>query len=210
MTRYGALLPQGGVANVTVDTSAWEIGPQVVTLTLRFYNDATSALVEKQHDHAISGYANQGLCKGSVIDVPVTFPASAPANGTLEFFATGHGSEEEQFFSRHFDVLVDGQPLATVYVFPYTYAIQGFYDPYPNPYVELNNQVIHPAQWWTAQRALDVAGVHTGPGEIPPYRLQLNADQLALLSGARTVEVRAQSVYNCVWITSLSFLLDDA
>src|SRR5438094_2700317 len=94
MTRYGALLPQGGVANVTVDTSAWEIGPQVVTLTLRFYHDATSALVEKQHDHAISGYANQGLCKGSVIDVPVTFPASAPRNGTLEVFATGHGSEE--------------------------------------------------------------------------------------------------------------------
>jgi hypothetical protein len=199
MTRYASLLPQGGQADVTIDTSSWEIGPQYVTLTLSFYDDITGVLVEPAWDHAVSAYANRGLCQNSVISVPVEFPV-ASSKGTLEFFATGHGAEEEQFFSRHFDILVDGEPLTSVYVFPYTYAILGFYG---------GNDAQHPVMWWTGQRALDIAGVHTGPGEIPPYRLQLSAEQLAMLSGASTVEVRAKEVYSCLWITSLSFLLDE-
>lgn len=199
VTRYASLLPQGGEGRVTVDTSAWEIGPQFVTLTLRFYNDPTSAVVEHR-DQAVSGYANRGLCKDSVITQSVSFGASHKTSGVLEFSATGHGSEEEQFFSRHFDILVGGHPFASVYVFPYTYAIVGFYG---------GNDAQHPVMWWSAQRAADVVGVHTGPGEIPPYRLTLDAAQIDLMQGDKTVEVRAVSVYNCVWVTSLSFLLDE-
>lgn len=201
MTRYASLLPQGGKARVTVDTSAWEIGPQYVTLKLHFYDDATSMLVEPAAAHAVSAYANRGMCRGTVITTPgVAFPESAATSGTMEFFATNHGNEEAQFFSRHFDVYVDGEILTRVYVFPYRYAWLGVYG---------GNDVAHPVMWWSAFRVLDVAGVHTGPGEIPPYRLQLDEDQLAMLAGARTVEVRAQGVYNCLWITSLAFLLEE-
>lgn len=199
MTRYASLLPEGGVGRVTVDTSAWEIGPQFVTLKLRFYNDPTSAFVEER-DQAVSAYANRGMCKDSVITTTASFGAGAKQSGVMEFFATGHSSEEGQFFSREFEILVDGQPFASVFVFPYRFAFVGFYG---------GNDAEHPVMWWTAQRAADVVGVHTGPGEIPPYRLSLNADQLALLEGDKTVEVRAVSVYNCLWITSLSFLLDE-
>lgn len=202
VTRYASLLPQGGKARVGIDTSAWDqpAFAQFVTVKLHFYDDATSALVEPAADVVVPVTRSVGMCQGSVATRAVEFPATPQSDVTLEFFASNHGDEEAQFFSRRFDVVVDGEVLTQVYVFPYRYAWIGAYG---------GNDDLHVAMWWSAFRALDVLGVHTGPGEIPPYRLQLDAEQSAKLVGAKTVEVRAQSVYGCVWITSLSFLMSE-
>jgi hypothetical protein len=204
MTRYATLLPPGARVDVAAATGEYDeapyVGYQHVWVTLDFYaEDASTPLVEPRWPFETSVYTSRGMCANTLIDVPVTFPAAPWSKGKLEFFATNHGSEEAQFSSRHFDVLVDGQLLTTVYTFPYRYAFIGFYG---------GDTTEHPVMWWSVHHALDIAGVHTGPGEIPPYRLDLNADQLAKLHGAKTVEVRAGNVYNCIWITSLNFLLD--
>ena len=195
-TRYASLLPQGGSAVVTVDTSAWDACTysQHVFLTLRFYDDPA------QPDPAASSVANWGstaVCGKAKETRAVQFPATAPARATLEFFASNHGAEEAQFYGRSFSVRVDGHEVANFTTLPYTYAILGIYG---------ENQRAHPLMWWTAQRGLDVVGVHTGPGEIPPYRVTLTEAETALLTGARNVEVYS-STGGCIWFTSASFLL---
>ena len=199
-TRYASLLPQGGTVTITIDTSAWDCGypySQHAYLTLRFYDDPA------QPDPAASSVSNWGsaaVCGKAKETRAVQFPAQAPGRATLEFFASNHATEEAQFFGRYFSVRVDGQEVANFTALPYTYAILGFYG---------GNDVQHPLMWWTAQRGLDVVGVHTGPGEIPPYRVTLTGAEAALLTGARNVEVYA-STGGCIWFTSASFLLYDA
>lgn len=198
-TRYASLLPQGGNATISVDTSAWDCGyvfSQHAYLTLRFYDDPA------QPDPTASSVANWGstaVCGKAKETRSVAFPATAPKRATLEFFASNHGEEEAQFYGRYFSVRVDGVEVANFTTLPYTYAILGFYG---------GNAVQHPLMWWTAQRGLDVVGVHTGPGEIPPYRVTLSESETALLTGARDVQVYSQTG-GCIWFTSASFLLYD-
>lgn len=196
-TRYASLLPQGGVAPVSVATDAWDrpAFSQHVTLTLRFYDDPA---VPEAPASSIAAWGSSAACGKSKETRVVTFPQTAPTEATLEFFATNHGDEEANFYGRYFSVRVDGVEVANFSALPYTYAILGFYG---------GNDVQHPVMWWTAQRALDAAGVHTGPGEVPPYRVTLTGADAALLHGARNVQVYS-SVGGCIWITSAAFLLD--
>ncbi|HWH08526.1 MAG TPA: peptide-N4-asparagine amidase [Candidatus Thermoplasmatota archaeon] len=198
-TRYASLLPQGGTATVTVDTSAWDACSysQHVFLTLRFYDDP---VVPDPSASAVANWGATAVCGKAKEARQVQFPATAPERATLEFFASNHGTEEAQFYGRFFSVRVDGVEVANFTVLPYTYAILGFYG---------GNDLQHPLMWWTAQRGLDVVGVHTGPGEIPPYRVTLSEAETALLTGARSVEVYA-STGSCIWFASASFVLYDA
>lgn len=198
-TRYASLLPQGGQATVTVDSSAWDCGypvSQHAYLTLRFYDDPA---VPDPAAASVANWGSAAVCGKAKETRGVQFPATAPARATLEFFASNHAEEEAQFYGRYFSVRVDGAEVANFTVLPYTYAILGIYG---------ENDRAHPLMWWTAQRALDHAGVHTGPGEIPPYRVSLNATEAALLTGARDVQVYS-STGGCIWFTSASFLLYD-
>lgn len=195
-TRYASLLPQGGQASITIATDAWDqpAFSQHAYLTLRFYDDPA------QPDPAASSVAAWGsrdACAKSRETRTLTFPDQAPERAVLEFFASNHGDEEAQFTGRYWSVRVDGVEVANITAFPFTYAILGFYG---------GNDVQHPVMWWTAQRALDVAGVHTGPGEVTPYRAELSAAEVALLQGATDVEIYS-NVQGCVWITSAAFLL---
>lgn len=208
MTRYASLLPQGGTADIAVDTSEWTGGKQHVWVTLNFYDDATSALVERPATSVIPVYQSGGICGTDGRSAPltvtnVTFP-SGP-NATVEFFATNHGREEGYRLSTSFDIVVDGKVVTTVVATQYRYAWIGIGG--PQPYA---NDVVHKAVWWSVFQALEVAGVHTGVGEIPPYRLALDASQMALLpAGTHTVSVQAHGLYDCVWITSLNFLMEN-
>jgi hypothetical protein len=94
-------------------------------------------------------------------------------------------------------VLLDGQEVATAHAMPYVYALAG---------LEGGNKTVHPVLWWTAQQYLDKAGVHTGVGEIPPYRVSLPADVVSRLRGTHRVQVSVEG--RGLWITSLSLLLD--
>jgi hypothetical protein len=206
VTRYASLLPPGGTAVVGASTSEWDEaqyapGYQHVWVNLSFYEDPAASLSEGAATSVVPVYANGGICGSGGVSPPLTvsnvaFPASP--NATLEFYATNHGGEEGYKLSHSFDVLVDGHLLTTVYATQYRYAWIGQYG---------GDETIHPVVWWSAFQALDIVGVHTGVGQIPPYRLALDASQMALLSsGTHTVTVQAHGLYDCVWITSLSFL----
>jgi hypothetical protein len=206
VTRYASMLQPGSVVAIGAATSEYDqaglyTGAQHVWVNLSFYEDPAASLSEGAASAVVPAYTNGWICGsqgvGTSIAVSnVTFGPSA--NTTLEFYATNHGSEEGYVMSRHFDVAIDGHPLTTVYTFPYRYAWVGQYG---------GDQTIHPVVWWSAFQAADVAGAHTGVGQIPPYRLALDASQMALLSpGPHTVTVTGAGMYNCEWITSLAFL----
>ena len=91
---------------------------------------------------------------------------------------------------------VDGTEVATARAMPYLYALLGF---------ENGNSTLHPPMWWTAQQAMDKAGVHTGVGEIPSYRATLPVDVVAKLTGNHAIEVTLDG--KGLWITSLAFLV---
>lgn len=207
VTEFASLLPQGETAPVTLLADSW-VGALVYNVWLKFYQDPVG-LVTTPDDFAKGAFLWQWLCaNGARRTTTVEFPADAPLTGTIELTASGHGNEE--FFwqvnpqrLRTFHVLVDGVELATIHPLPYTYAFLGFYEP--------TGSLVHGPMWWTAQRALDVAGVHTGVGEIPPYRVEVVAENLGLLTGTRTVELVMDGGTNgaCAWITSVSFLTDE-
>ncbi len=212
ITEYAALLPPGGTANVRLDLGTY-VGAWLGTLKLEFYDDEpTAALVAPPHDAALGSFLLNGLSgDGSVLTTTTTFPAAAPEAAVVDLTVTNHGPDEAIFAGRTFHVFVDGREIATMRPAPYTYAILGFGASNANqactgPATTPTGQTINGAMWWTAQQALDPAGVHTGPGEIPPYRAQVDAADLPLLTGTRTVEVR-QEGGDPNWVTSLSFLL---
>jgi hypothetical protein len=209
VTRYASLLPAGGTAVVGASTSEWDqaglyTGAQHVWVNLSFYEDPAASLSEGAATSVVPVYTNAGSCGSSAGTSPpqswanVTFPASP--NATLEFYATNHGNEEGYKLSHSFDVLVDGHLLTTVYATQYRYAWDGVYG---------GDTTVHPIVWWSAFQVLDVVGVHTGVGQIPPYRLALDAQQMALLpQGKHTITLQPHGLYDCVWITSLSFLME--
>jgi hypothetical protein len=148
----------------------------------------------------------------------VAFAASPPAAADVELTLSGHGPEEFWYqgadhLPRSFDVVVDGTAVATATTLPYTYAQLGFGNANANtacsgPGNSVVGDTLHPVMWWAAQRALHLAGVHLGVGEIPPYRASIDAALLPLLAGTRTVEV-VQHGGAATWVTSLTVLLND-
>lgn len=219
VTRYASLLPAGAEVPVQTTLSTY-VGALLATLQVEFYRDGepTAALVESAYDRVVPAFLWSGHCAdGNRLARAVAFPHEAPTRAVLELTTTGHGGQvfipppgppdswSEEFWYAHsptprvFRVAVDGVEVGTAVAMPYVYALAGF-----------NNQgggSQNQAVWWTAQRALNLAGVHTGAGEIPAYRAELPAAALPLLSGARTVELSAENGA-CVWISSVTFLLD--
>ncbi len=204
ITEYSALLPEGGTADVGLYLGTW-VGALRATLRLHFHADEpTSLLVGRPADDVVPGmlFVWRG---GGTVSRPVAFPGTIPTMATVEFFASGHGSEEfwytDSVLPRVFEIHVDGTMVMRAVAMPYVYALLGFSGSFGN--------TVHGPMWWTAQQGLDIAGVHTGVGEIPPYRATItDPDVLGLLSGDRTLEVK-MGIQECCWITSVGFLLYD-
>ena len=213
ITEYASLLPPGGTANLRLNLDTY-VGAWLGTVKLEFYGDEpTGALVARPWDRIDGAFLLAGLHgTGSTIQTTVNFPALPPVAATVDLTVTNHGADEAMFANRSFRLYVDGREIATMQPVPYTYAIVGFGAANANsacsgPATTPSGQQVNGALWWTAQQAGDPLGVHHGPGEIPPYRAQVAAADLALLTGASTVEVRQDSGQS-VWVTSLAFLLD--
>lgn len=219
VTRYASLLPRGDAVEVRTRLDSW-VGALVSTLRFEFYpaDEPTSAGVEAPYDHALGAFQWRGHCaNGGRLSSMVQFPDAASSRGVVELTTTGHGGQlfipppgppnswSEEFWYAHsptprvFHVLVDGEEVATAVAMPYVYALAGF--------SSQGGGSTNTAVWWTAQKLLNLAGVHTGAGQIPAYRMTLAPDALPLLTGERVVELYAENGA-CVWITSVAFLLD--
>lgn len=212
VTRYAALLPQGGVVRVEGYTDTY-VAAMSITLKLRFYDDPTGLLATSA-DEVVNVQRFGGLCTSTSFTRSVDFGAGVPAGATLELFMSGHGAEEfwfqQQGGPRIVRVWVDGTEVATAVMLPYTYAFLGFAG--GNGQAGPTEMLIHQAMWWTAQQGLDKAGVHVNSGEIPPFRATIHSDELPLLTGVRDVRISMESttsaVVRCTWTTSAAFLLD--
>ena len=215
VTRYAALLPQGGSALVEGYTDTY-VAAMSITLKLRFYDDPTGIiLATSSADEVVGVQRFGGLCTETSFTRSVDFGAGAPAGATLELFMSGHGAEEFWFQNsggpRIVRVWVDGTEVATIVMLPYTYAFLGFAG--PDGTAGPQEVLIHQAMWWTAQQGLDKAGVHVNSGEIPPFRATIHPDELPLLAGIRDVRISMEAAFenpvHCTWTTSASFLLDN-
>ncbi len=219
VTRYAALMPAGATVDTLTMLGTW-VGALRATLRVEFYGPAepTAAAVEGAHERVVGAFLWNGHCaNGARLARAVEFPASPPSSAIVELTTTGHGGQlfipppgpsnswSEEFWYAHsprlrtFHVLVDGIEVGEAVAMPYAYALAGF--------SEGGGGSTNTLVWWTAQRALNLAGVHTGAGEIPPYRIALPPTVLPLLTGQRTVELYAENGA-CVWISSVAFLLD--
>jgi len=219
VTEFASLMPRGGIADVGLSVGSF-VGEVAASVRVLFYaHDPTAALVRPPASAVIAPFALRELDgDGQRLTAPATqFPSAPPSSADVEITLSGHGDEEFWYQSndptpRTFDVVVDGTTIATATALPYSYALLGFGGPNANiacsgPGNSAEGDLLHPLMWWTAQRVLDLMGVHLGVGEIPPYRAHVTAKQLALLRGARTVEV-VQHGGTARWVTSLAFLLE--
>lgn len=212
ITEYASLLPAGASTQVTLELGSY-VGAQSGSLAIELYQDEpTAALVRAPASRVVGALDGAGLMgNGKVVGADVDFGDAVASRAIVDLTLSNHGAEEALFANRVFHILVDGREIATARPMPYTYAILGFGAANANsactgPATSSTGDTVHPVMWWTAQQAADVAGVHTGVGEIPPYRAEVDAADLALLTGARRVEV-VQQTGNAVWITSLAFLI---
>lgn len=208
VTEYAAALGSARPVELTTHVGTY-VGSHAVTVHLEFY-----AGVERVYAPAralVGAFATAGV-EPEHEDVTrhtavarTRFPAKAPASARVELTTSGHLQGGEFWYLPDrgsttppvFRLLVDGTEIATAHAMPYVYALAGF---------QGQNTTAHPVVWWTGQRLLDSAGVHTGTGEIPPYRATLPADALPLLTGARSVELTVDG--KGLWISSVTFLLD--
>lgn len=189
---------------------------QISTVRFDFYADEPTASrfqFARQAIPAITGrwLDGHGCREEAVVDL-----GSGPqSTSTIDITLSGHGSEEfwfcaacnsnEEVVPRAFHVLVDGTPIGRAISLPYVYALAGFTQrDTPHP--------AHPVLWWTAQREMDKLGVHTGVAEIPPFRLEVPADKLALLRGERRITLiqdgGARRGYTGGWYASIRVLQD--
>lgn len=205
VTEHASLLPPGGSSNVSLFYGTY-VGAPSITVTLDFYDDPSAALVRAPADHVVRPFAWRYFGgNGATLAGTASFPAATPASATVELYLSGHGDAEFWYqygtpVPRTFHVFVDGVEIGQAKAMPYVYALVG---------VEggtIWNDVVHPAVWWTAQRGLDEAGVHGGVGEIPPYRAEVPAEFLPLLTGDKEVKVVQQGLTG-YWITGLDFLV---
>jgi hypothetical protein len=192
------------------------LGSQISTVRFEFYDDEPTAQY-----FAPAGTVRPVVTYGSLngdgcsVAGEVDFGEAAPGSAVLDLTISGHSSEEfwwcaacnanNEIDPRQFHVLVDGVELGKVVSLPYVYALAGF-----ETDAEGNQDPAHGPVWWTAQQALDRAGIHTGVGEIPPFRVEVPAENLELLQGDRTIEVIQENGPENAgvgrWITSLRVL----
>lgn len=203
VTEFASLLPQGQQVGIIANTGTYAGDGQWVTVKLEFYAaEPTKLAVKAPAASVVPAWYYRGLCAfGSGLAQTVEFPADAPADATAEILLSGHGTDEfwwETTVQPVFRLLVDGQEIGQVYPAPYLYAFIGFYG---------GDYTLHPYMWWTAQQGLDIAGVHTGVGEIPPYRVSILPTDLPLLTGARTVQLVGENG-SCYWPSSVHFLMN--
>jgi len=200
VTAFGSLLPAGEQAQMSLLLSTY-VGAQVGSVQLDFYADEpTAELVEGAASSAAGIFRWDRLHgSGRTLRRTVQFPDAPPARAVVELTTTGHGDEEFWYQRgpkpRQFHILIDGVEVGRAVSMPYVYALIGIDGGV--------GRLLHPLMWWTAHRALDEAGVHSGVGEIRPYSVEVDPALLHLFEGARTVEV-LQDGGGSVWITSLS------
>jgi len=204
VTEFATLMPPGATVGVTANTGTYAGDGQWVTLKLEFYaNEPTKYAVSQPASHVVPAWYYRGICAGgNPVTTTVTFPAQAPDAATIEVTLSGHGTDEFWWQSLEqpvYHVLVDGQEVGQVFVAPYVYAFIGFYG---------GDYSWHPLMWWTVQQVADLAGVHTGVGEIPPYRITMSPLDLGLLTGTRSVTLVGENG-SCYWPSSVTFLLND-
>lgn len=214
VTRYARLLPPGGTADVSLLLGSY-VGSLLGSVHLELYAaEPTAAVVRAPVDPVAA--VTWGSLNGTLTTVGATvaLPAQQPARAQVQLTISGHGAEEygNSAQPRRFRVLVDGTEVALFVSMPYTYAFLGLGGPDANtpcvgPGTSAAGDALHPVMWWTAQRALDAAGVHPGVGEIPPFVAPVDEAQLGLLTGARRIEV-VQIGGASRWITSLALLLE--
>ncbi|HEV8359630.1 MAG TPA: peptide-N4-asparagine amidase [Candidatus Thermoplasmatota archaeon] len=206
VTEFAALLPPGATVGVSANTGSYDqpefyVGGQYVTMKLEFYADEPTGALVAAPANPIPAWYYRGMCTNGVPQTAtVAFPTGAPAGAVAEITLSGHGGEEfwyETARQRVFHLYVDGTEVGQAYAMPYVYAFVGVYG---------GAAFHHKYLYWTAQQALDIAGVHTGVGEIPPYRVAILPDHLALLTGARTVQLVGEGG-GCYWPASVTFLL---
>lgn len=204
VTEFASLLPPGGTADISLLLSTY-VGRQLGTVRLEFYAAEPTAPLVASPASAAVGAIRWGYLTGNGrrLTASASFPTGPSSAATIEMTLTGHADEEAWFLTqrreRVFHVFVDGTEIGQAIAMPYTYAFLGFSG--------VVGEILHPLMWWTAQQALDVAGVHLGVGEIPPYRVTVDEANLPLLTGARTIEITQQNGRG-YWITSLAFLLN--
>lgn len=212
VTEFASILPAGGATPVSLYLGSY-VGALLGSVRLSFYADP---IAPRPSATAAVGAFTWGrlLGDGSAIDSTVSFASTAPTSAAVDITMSGHGSEEFWFapgLPRAFHVFVDDTEVALVRPMPYVYALLGFGNanantPCVGPGTSTTGDRVHPVMWWTAQQGLDVAGVHTGTGEIPAYRAEIEADALGLLTGARSVRV-VQEGGAATWLTSAAFVL---
>lgn len=206
VTEYLPLLGNGGLARFTTHVGTY-VGGHKVSVRLEFY--AGERRITQPAKGVVGAFATAGIepdhtdARRHAAAAKVRFPATAPSSATVELTTSGHLQGGEFWYLPDrgsttppvLHLFVDGTEVATAHAAPYVYALAG---------VEGQNETAHPLVWWTAQQQLDVLGLHTGVGEIPPYRAEVPAASLALLKGTRRVEVKVDG--KGLWITSVSFL----
>lgn len=205
ITEYAYLMPPEQRVLVSSYLGTW-VAALLASVTIEFYEDEPGINRAAQ---AVTLGLRGGLGgNGSSTQRLMRFPDAAPLSATVDVYLSGHGAAGEFWYQYggppDFNIYADSTLLATVTAMPYVYALIG---------IEGGNEDVHPLVWWTAQQVADKAGVHTGDGEIPPYRAQLDAAGLALLRGARTIKVvqtsrRVLSGGGESWPISVQFLLD--
>ena len=206
VTEFASLLPPGATVPIQMHLGTWVAGYILASARFEFYSNDPLAVPAADAVHPIALWSY--MAGGSIAGSDVTFGDAAPSRATIHFVTSGHGQEGEFWWMEtppavaSFRVLVDGEELAHATAMPYVYALVGF-----SPSL-VTDTVVHPAMWWSAFRAADLAGVHGGVGEIPAYRAEVDASQLALLTGARRVEV-VQDTGAGHWVTSLAVLVDE-
>lgn len=203
VTEYATLLPAGGTADVTLSMGTY-VGSLQGTVKIEWYGDEpTGALVRAPAAAMQPVFYLEGLPRLVGLDIvreasrPVTFPATAPESAIVEMTMSSHGRDEVWFQNgplRGFHLYIDDVEIANIYPHPYRYAFYGFGNENANtacvgPGTSATGDAVHPVMWWTAQRAADAAGVHTGPGEILAHRFTVDPSLLPLLTGARTARL---------------------
>ena len=204
LTEYSSLLPPGEQVTVSAGLDSW-VAALHASVKLEFFED--EPVIHPAAQLPVLGVRGALGGNGSSIQRQVQFPDEAPDRAAIEVYLSGHAPGGEFWWMQggppDFLVYADGTHIATLTAMPYVYALLG---------IEGQNNGLHPLMWWTAQKAADQAGVHTGDGEIPPYRADLDAADLALLRGARTIKVVEQGrqvlAAGEYWPISVQFLLN--
>ena len=208
VTEYRDLLDDG-TADVTLHLGSY-VGALKGSVRLLFYAEQ-NVLGRAAASTVVPAFVYRRLeGRGQRQAATVSLPATTPRAASVEVTMSGHGVEESSL-PRAFQIVVDGVVVSEYRTMTYVYALLGFGNANANtacvgPGTSSFGDTVHPVMWWTAQRGLNAAGVHTGNGEIPPYRAEIDAEHLPLLAGARTIEL-VQVEGGATWLVSLSVLL---